>query len=152
MPLSSTKFNEAIRTWGAAARAQLQSTGSTLGITHRANSPSSGDSLKKIKDKYGQDNTGFINKITFSTINRSLIYTTYGAGKGRAGRKGSRWIDKHGNRKSTNPASLGKAGTGGRTAKPFIDVMLNSADGVEALADIVAENTGDAIIENIYVK
>lgn len=152
MPIDSTKFNEAVKGWGAAARAKLQSTGSSLGITHRDNSPSSGDSLKKIKDKYGQDNTGFINKVTFTTINRSLIYTTYGAGKGRGGAKGSRWIDKYGNRKSTNAASLGKAGTGGRSAKPFIDITLNSADGVEALADIVAENTGDAIIDNLYVK
>lgn len=152
MPLNSNKFNEAIRTWGASAKAQLQATGSSLGISHRSDSPSKGDSLKKIKDKYGYDNTGFINKVTFSTINRSLIYTTYGAGKGRGGRKGSRWIDKHGNRKQTNAASLGKAGSGGRTAKPFIDNMLNSADGINALADIVAEHTGDTIIDNIYVK
>lgn len=152
MALNSEKYNEAVKAWGATARTQLQATGTSLGIEHRSSSPSNGDSLSKIKDKYGQDNTGFINKVIFSSINRSLIYTTYGAGKGRGGLKGSRWIDKLGNRKSTNLASLGKAGTGGRTAKPFIDKTLGGADGIEALADIVAEHQVDAIIDNIYVK
>ncbi|THU34247.1 hypothetical protein FAM09_24830 [Niastella caeni] len=152
MALNADKYNEAVKAWGSTARTQLQATGTAMSITHRANSPSKGESLKKIKDKYGSDNAGFINKVIFSTINRSLIYTSAGAGKGRGGNKGSRWIDKYGSRKSTNAGSLGKAGTGGRTAKPFIDTTLNGSNGVEALADIVAIHQVDAIIENIYVK
>lgn len=152
MALNGDKYNDAVKAWGATAIKQLKATGTALGISHRASSPSNGDSLKKMKDRYGQDNTGFINKVVFSNINRSLIYTQAGAGNGRAGIKGSRWIDKYGTRKKTNPASLGKAGTAGRTAKPFIDRTLDGVDGIEALADIVAIHQGDAIIDNIYVK
>lgn len=152
MPLKSEAYNEAVRTWGASGKNNLIATGRGMGIQHRENSSSQGESLAKIKDKYGFDKIGFISRVTFSTVNRSLIYTSAGAGKGRGGNKGSRWIDRYGNTKRTNPKSLGKAGTAGRQAKPFIIKMLDGTNGVEQLADIVANHQADAIVDTILVK
>lgn len=152
MTLIPDKYNQAVQGWGSTGRALLKTTGSGMGIQHRQSSTSKGESLSKIKDKYGYDSTGFINKVTFTTINRSLIFTSQGAGKGIGGSKGSRWIDRLGNPRKTNPKSLGKIGNGLRTPKPFIDSMLNGAEGLEKLADIVAEHQVDAIIDNVYVK
>lgn len=152
MPLKYEKLNAAVKNWGSSTRSLLQSTGRGMGIRHREDSPSKGESLSKIKDRYGNDRYGATNRVTFSSINRSLIYTIQGAGKGMGGRKGSRWYDKYGNAKRTKTASLGKAGTGGRQAKDFINTVIGGDEGVERLADIVAEHTGDAIVGEILVK
>lgn len=82
---------------------------------------------------------------------RSLIWTHKGAGKGRAGKKGSRWVNKFGNTRSTNSDSLGKAGTGARKEKPWFTSVMDAPDGVNRLADIVAEETGDAIVNQLFV-
>lgn len=101
-------------------------------------------------DKY-REKQGAIKVVTF-TFNRALIYTMVGAGKGRGGLKGSRWINEQGVAKRTNPASLNKMGTGGRTAKPFIDAWLDGPAGTEQLGDIVAGELGDAIVGSIKFK
>ena len=77
---------------------------------------------------------------------------TAGAGKGRGGSKGSRWVDKYGNSKKTNPESLGKMGTGGRVAKPFINQVLESDKGIDQLATIAAVQIGDAVTGNLFIK
>jgi hypothetical protein len=152
MSFDSEQFNEAVQQAGQRLIASVKSNGKSLGIDHRGTSPSRGPSLDKIRDKYGKDSSGIINRVTIGNINRSLIYASVGAGKGRGGRKGSRWVNANGQTKFTNPASLGKMGTGGRSAKPFIDAALDGSDGVELLADTVAIHAGDAIIESIYKK
>jgi hypothetical protein len=58
-----------------------------MGIEHRSNSPSKGDSLAKLKAKEHYD-SGAVDRIGFK-MNRSLIWTHKGAGKGRGGSKGS---------------------------------------------------------------
>ena len=83
---------------------------------------------------------------------RTLIYTHKGAGKGRGGTKGSRWTDKYGNKKTTNPKSFGKMATGGRVAKPFINDALEAPDGVDKLATIAAENLGDVLAGSLFIK
>ena len=75
-----------------------------------------------------------------------------GAGKGIGGRKGSRWIDRHGAAQKTAASSLNKIGSGSRTQKPFIDHVLDGGQGIEQLGDIVAIHQADAIIRSVYLK
>lgn len=152
MPIDFDKYNQAIQDWAVRTTANLKSTAKGMGITHRSNSPSSSESVSRIKSRLGYDRSGAVSRVTFGNINRSLIYASFGAGNGIGGSKGSRWIDAHGNRKSTDPDSLGKLGSGNRKAKPFIDSTLDRTDGIEALADIAAGHLGDAIIESVYTK
>jgi len=72
-----------------------------------------------------------------------------GSGKGIGGSKGSRWINAKGEQKKTDPKSKNKIGRGSRTAKKFIDEALDSSQGLNELADIVAEGYGDAIVSKI---
>jgi hypothetical protein len=150
MALDFEKNNQDIRNWGADAVNQMQAIGSAMQITHRSDSPSSSASLPKMKDRY-RTRQGSIDLVSIK-FPRSLIWTMKGAGKGRAGITGSKWTDKYNNTKSTNPNSFGKAGTSGRTAKPFINNVLDGPRGIDELATIVATNTGDAVIANLFVK
>lgn len=122
----------------------------TMGIEHREDSPSSGSSVAKMKDGYKQQE-GAVNQVSVK-MHRTLVYTHKGAGKGRGGVKGSRWIDKYGVDKKTNPKSFGKMGTSGRVAKPFINDVLDSEKGVDKIATIAAEELGDAIVNKMLVK
>lgn len=148
--LDLEKNNTDIRTWGKDAVNQMQGAARAMDISHRANSPSKSASLPRLKDSY-RENGGSINRISIK-FPGTLVYTMKGAGKGMGGIIGSKWTDKYGNSKSTNPKSLGKAGTGGRKEKPFINKVLDGPRGIEELATIVAINTGDAIVANLFVK
>jgi hypothetical protein len=144
------QYNDEVQQWGKGLPDLLRSRGSSYGIQHRENSPSNRSSLNSMRVKYKRSD-GLISLVTL-TVNRSLIYTHKGAGKGRGGNKGSRWIDKFGTSKKTAPDSLGKAGTGGRREKPFINDVLEGSQGVEKLADIVAENLATTIVNSAIVK
>lgn len=121
-----------------------------MGIQHRDNSPSRSSSVEKISAKTKQRNSQ-INQIGIK-LPRILIYVHKGAGKGRGGSKGSKWVDKYGVSKSTNQNSLGKMGTNGRIAKPFINNVLESEKGVDNIATIAAEELGDAIVAKMFIK
>ena len=43
-------------------------------------------------------------------------------------------------------------GTEGRKEKPFFNTVIDGPNGVEKLATIVAEKTGDTIINNMLIK
>lgn len=146
------QYNASVTGWARQAEAGIKASGRSLGIIHRNNSPSPGESLAKITGKTFEDKFGVISRITFSRINRSLIYTSAGAGRGQGGRKGSTWINAKGERKRTNPRSLGKQGTGNRTEKRFVSNFLDGNRGIENLADIVANGLGDVVADNILVK
>lgn len=128
----------------------LKGRSAALGITHRSNSPSSGSSVAKIKGKEKMSG-GIIDRISFK-FPRTLIWTHKGAGKGRGGNKGSVWYDALGIRHTTNPESLGKMGSGGRVAKPWLNDTLEAPEGVDELATIVAEESGDAIVNRLLIK
>lgn len=66
------------------------------------------------------------------------VYVEKGAGKGKGGKKGSMWYDKSGDRRRTDPASLGKMNTGGRKAQKWFNPVLRRE--MEELADAVAEH------------
>lgn len=121
-----------------------------MGVQHRSGSPSPADSVNKIRGRVGMKD-GLVNRISIS-FDRNLIWPQKGAGKGMAGSKGSRWIDKYGNAKRTNPQSFGKMDTGSRKAKPFFNTALESNEGVNHLATIAAEEIGSSITHNLFVK
>src|SRR5437868_9116335 len=110
-------FNDAVKSWGKQNTVLLKEAAGSMGIIHRPRSPSPTASIPKIKESVGYTNK-VINRVSFK-FPKSLVFTHRGAGKGMGGSKGSRWIDKDGNTKKTNPESLGKMGTGNRTPKPF---------------------------------
>ena len=121
-----------------------------MGIVHRAGSPSKGESLNRLTAKFSSADGG-IEKIAFK-LRRSLIWPHKGAGKGMAGRVGSTWYNKKGEKKTTDPKSFGKMATGSRKAKPWFNQYMEGQHGVEELATLVAEETGDTIVNNILVK
>lgn len=150
MPLKLDTYNDAVKDWGKDIIPAFKSSAGSQGITHRADSPSPGPSINKFRSKFFSQE-GAISKVGI-TFPRVLIYTHKGSGKGRGGSKGSKWVDKYGNSKSTNPKSFGKMGTAGRTAKPFINDVLNSEQGVEKLATIAAEHLGDVLAGSLFIK
>jgi hypothetical protein len=68
---------------------------------------------------------------------RYLVMVEKGAGRGHAGKKGSRWRSKDGKSKKTNPASFGKMGKGSRKARPWFNPVLRRE--IEELANVAAE-------------
>jgi hypothetical protein len=150
MALNLDRYNTRVREWTKDSVNKMQAKALSYGVEHRSDSPSKGSSVRKLKDRYRQHD-GSIDQVSIK-FPRSLIWTNKGAGKGRAGIKGSKWTDKYGNTKSTNPKSMGKMGTLGRTTKPFFNDVLDSPSGVNELANIVAEETGDSIINEMFIK
>lgn len=150
MPLDLDKYNDAIADWDQQSNADVKKRASGYNIIHRSDSPSRGSSINKFRSRtFKQD--GAIVRIS-KVFPRSLIYPHKGAGKGMGGTKGSRWVDKYGKQKSTNPASLGKMGTGNRQEKPFINDSLDGPHGVEELATVAAEHLGDALVGSLFIK
>ena len=150
MPLDLDRYNQRVQDWTQSVQKEIIAEGKAEGITHRANSPSKGSSLDKIKSRVYQSG-GVVDKVGIR-FRRSLIYPHKGAGKGHGGEKGSTWVDGYGKNQKTNPDSFGKAGSGSRKAKPFFNKALSGASGTEALADIAAEELGAAIQNNILIK
>jgi hypothetical protein len=148
--LKLDSYNAAVEDWSKSIVEESKSTASVMGVKHRNNSPSKSASLNKIKGRVGY-RAGAAEKVSIR-FPRNLIWTQKGAGKGAAGSKGSRWIDKFGNTKTTNPASIGKMGTGGRKAKPFFNTALDGANGVDKLATIAAQEIGAAITNNLFIQ
>jgi hypothetical protein len=140
------RVNEIIEAWGKRKLKEAQSSGRGMGIRHSADSPNTGESLANMKVSFKRKLGDQISAITFK-LRRTLFYVYHGAGRGYGGSKGSTWYTSDGERRKTNPASIGKADTGGRQAKPFLDVI---EEDVPNLLDDVAEATMDAIFENSF--
>lgn len=150
MAINLDKYNDEIQQWADDMKPAFQAKASGYGIKHRPDSPSTSPSINKFKNRFFSKD-GAIERVSIS-FPRTLIYTHKGAGKGRGGTKGSRWTDKYGNKKTTNPKSFGKMATGGRVAKPFINDALEAPDGVDKLATIAAENLGDVLAGSLFIK
>ncbi|MGN6476313.1 MAG: hypothetical protein ACTHKV_03735 [Flavipsychrobacter sp.] len=148
MPLNLERYNQKIKSWTQQANQGLKQVGDNMGIVHRADSPSSSASLPRVKGREHFED-GAVDRIGFK-MNRSLIWTHKGAGKGRGGTKGSNWITARGESKTTNPKSFGKMGTAGRTAKPWFDQFMDGNKGVDELATIAAEELGDAVLADAF--
>lgn len=140
------KANKIIEEYGRRKANEVKADGRGMGITHRRNSPSPDDSLHGIKVSFSRRAFDMISAIRFS-LRRTLFYAYHGAGKGHGGRKGSVWNTSNGDRRRTDPKSLGKAGSGTRQAKPFLDTISRDAD---QLMDKVAEATMDEIFDQSF--
>jgi len=140
------KANKIIEDFGHQKLAEAQSSGRSMGITHAATSPNPDDSLGRMKVSFARRAGDLITAIRF-TLRRNLFYAYYGAGRGQGGKKGSVWTNAAGERRKTAPSSLGKAGTGNRDAKPFLDVISRDAD--DMLAEVAAANM-DEIMDNSF--
>lgn len=68
---------------------------------------------------------------------RHGVFLHYGASSGHGGSIGSKWKDRHGIVRSTNPASLGKMDSGNRKAVHWFNPVLKKH--LPTLADIAAE-------------
>jgi len=148
--LDYTSLNTKVESWGKDVVNDIKKTASSMGVEHRASSPNKSASLPKIIDRYKiRDGIVTVVKISFP---QSLIWTHKGAGRGQGGTKGSRWVDKYGNPKTTNPQSLGKMNTGNRKSKPFFNSALDNESGINELADIVANELGTSIIDKMFIK
>lgn len=146
MALSFEIQNIKVEAWATDAEKSIKQAAAGYGIKHRASSPSPSASVPKIKARLKFADAA-VRAIAFS-FPRSVVYPHTGAGKGMGGKKGSQWFTAGGVRKRTNPASLGKAGTGNRKEKPFINDVLNRR--VPVLADIVAETSADIVTANLF--
>jgi len=147
--MNTANFNNAIEAQAIALEVEIKQRGQQYGIRHRSNSPSNSESLRKIKMRTGQKE-GTINRVGY-TFPRTLIYTHTGSGKGQGGIKGSRWQNRYGENMRTNPRSMGKAGTGNRKEKPFIDEALKSEQGVPKISEIAAVELGASISGNLFI-
>lgn len=150
MAIDFDKQNERVADWAKRTEASLKGRSAALGITHRTDSPSPSSSVNDIKSRT-KEKGGIIDVVSFR-FSRSLIWTHKGAGKGRGGTLGSQWKDALGITHETDPKSLGKMGTGGRVAKPWFNDTMEATDGVDELATIVAEESGDAIVNKLLIK
>lgn len=146
MALSFEIQNQQVQQWATDTNGIIQGIGTSYGITHRSGSPSSGSSLPKVRGRLIYE-AGTVRAVAFK-VPRVLFYTHSGAGKGMAGKKGSRWTTKEGVSKRTNPKSLGKAGSGSRQAKPFLKEALDRQ--VPVLADLVADSAANIITQNLF--
>ncbi len=142
------KVNEIITSWGRRKLEDAQSAGRGMGIQHTPASSSPNDSLGNMKVSFKKKIGDQISAISFQ-LRRSLFYVYHGAGRGHGGKKGSIWYTNKNERRTTNPMSLGKAGSAPRQAKPFLDTIDKDVDG---LLDDVAEASMDAIFNNAFNK
>ncbi len=75
---------------------------------------------------------------------RYVAWVDKGASRGHGGSKGSTWYNKNGEKKRTNPASLGKMNQGNRSAQPFINETI--AERLPVLAGLLAQGLADSIV------
>ncbi|HAF34670.1 MULTISPECIES: hypothetical protein [Sphingobacterium] len=137
-------WNNRIKAWGRGTITSIKGSYAAM-VT---STQQTGEGEKSIKILYKQD-FGQIERISFD-FNRYLVFLHKGAGKGVAGSKGSTWETKSGKKKSTNPKSLGKLGTGKRKAKKWLNPQLDRA--VPKLADMLLEEKWEGALKAIQLK
>ena len=114
--------------WGRGAMSALRS--SALAVAHEG-----GDLAASITtDTRRLSDDSLSIRFTFL---RYGVFREKGAGRGYAGRKGSKWTSASGKLRTTNPNSLGKMGTGKRKLPPWFNPVIRSRVG--ELREIVAE-------------
>jgi len=138
----SEKLNVDVRSWAGSTLKEIKNQYS--GMVNGQ----SGNGMKSFKFSSGKS-FGEINRISFG-FNRYLVFVHKGAGKGKGGSKGSSWINKSGNKVTTNPGSLGKMNTGQRKSKEFLNPVLERK--LPILADIVAGFKADQVVKAIQIK
>lgn len=131
------QFNDDVKGWSIDTTRQLRG---NVRMLVRQDEELSGSIEPNIYNKNGE-----ANRIGFSFA-REGVYIHKGAGRGQGGfRGGSKWTDKYGKLKKTNPDSFYKMGTGNRRPIRWFDPVIEK--NLPALADIVAEYAADMQID-----
>lgn len=131
------QFNDDVKGWSIDVTRQLRR---NVRMLVRQDEELSGSIEPNIYNKNGE-----ANRIGFSFA-REGVYIHKGAGRGQGGfRGGSKWTDKYGKLKKTNPDSFYKMGTGNRRPIRWFDPVIEK--NLPALADIVAEYAADMQID-----
>ena len=110
-----TAMRADIEQWAQDTTNALQGSLSAIGAVD------SGEGRASIRNQvkhYSDGSSG----ISFKFLRR-LVYIEKGAGKGYGGTKGSQWRH-NGQKKTTNPNSFGKMGTGRRPARPWFNPVI----------------------------
>lgn len=91
------------------------------------------------------------NRVGFSFA-REGIYIHKGAGRGKGGVLGGRWIDRYGTMKTRDPQSAGLQGTGNRKPILWFDPVIDKR--IPQLADLVADYSATMQINatNIFIE
>jgi hypothetical protein len=127
MAIEFEQANTRISDWANARLPELQASIAGQGIKHVKRSPNkkaSAKSLKKTVRKRG----GLIGAIGYS-IPRNMVFVEKGVGRG---------------------TNISQVGNTKRKAKPWYNPVINKS--IEDLADIVAEELGGAIVNNLFIR
>lgn len=129
MKLNYDRANEKIKAWAGPLNvlSRLRASMDALGIRHTAYSKSPQAAQKALKDSYRKSD-GLIQRISYQ-IPRHMIFVHKGVGKG---------------------TPITAVGSTKRKAKPWFNPVIESNIG--DLADIVANELGDEIVNNILIK
>lgn len=120
--------NKRIVQWSTRTRNQLLQEILRQGIKHTIKSPSPTAAINSLKQSTRKDNFGIINRVGYN-MPRHMIYVHKGVGRG---------------------TPIEKAGQTNRKAKPWFNPVINRR--IDELADIVAEELGSDIINNLAIK
>lgn len=137
------QFNDDVKAWSIDVTRQLRS---NVRMLVRQDEELSASIEPNIYREKGESS-----RIGFSFV-REGIYIHKGAGNGQGGfRGGSKWTDRHGKLKQTNPLSFFKMGTGNRFPIRWFDPVIDK--NLPALADLVAEYAADMQVDatRIYI-
>lgn len=135
------KYNADVKGWGQNSLQVLRVSLAALNVRER------GRLLAELKVRYSK-RYGQVRSIGYQ-FPRYGVFVEKGAGRGYGGKKGSQWRT-NGARRRTDPASLGKMGTGRRQAKPWFNPIMDARVG--ALADLVVKHMGTAAVNNIRIR
>lgn len=125
--LTYDQTNKRITNWATKTKAQLIAEMQGLGIKHRKGSPSPKPAIQSIRQAIRKSG-GLINRVGYK-IPRHLVFVHKGVGR---------------------DTPIEKAGTTNRKAKPWFNPVIDK--NMDELADIVAEEMGAAIVNNILIK
>lgn len=119
--------NDRIARWANDRMPDLRTSIAQAGIKHVKRSPSKRAAVNSLR-KTLRKNKGIISNIGYS-IPRHMVFVEKGVGRG---------------------TTIGQAGNTTRRAKPWYNPVIDK--NIEDLADIVAEELGSAIINNLLIK
>jgi hypothetical protein len=125
-----TAINPVVENWSARLKSRLR------------NGLKNGSDISVISKK----RDGIIEKSGVK-FQRFRVFKEKGAGKGYGGKKGSTWLTSKGESRRTKQESLGRMGTGKRSAQPWINPILKEE--VPKLSAELAEVTARVAVNHV---
>jgi hypothetical protein len=119
--------NKRITNWANKVKQELVQEMGQLNIQHRKNSPSPKPAKQSVKQSTRKSG-GLINRVGYN-IPRHMVYVHKGVGRG---------------------TPIEKAGQTSRKAKQWYNPVIDRR--IDELGDIVAEELGAAIVNNLFIK